>query len=283
MTCQTTIAKTVQYTGVGLHSGQDVSVTFIPAPEDAGIIFSRVDLPGKPRVRATAANVTNTLRATTLEEGQAKVFTVEHLLAAFSARGVDNCLVEITSAEPPVGDGSALPFLDLIEKAGVVRQDKPGRFIEIKQTLAVRQADKFIAVLPYDGFRISFTSVNPHPLLGVQFGDYEITPESFSREIAAARTIGFMHEVAALQAQGLALGGSLDNAVVYDDERALTPLRYADELVRHKILDVVGDLALAGRVRGHVVAVKSGHAMNTALARLILESAPKVTRRTVTC
>ncbi|MDR3592297.1 MAG: UDP-3-O-acyl-N-acetylglucosamine deacetylase [Negativicutes bacterium] len=275
MPLQKTIAKAAKYTGVGLHSGRDVTITLRPAPAGSGITFVRVDLPDSPRVKAMAANVTATMRATTLEDGAAKVFTVEHLLAAFSALGVDNCLVEITSVEPPVADGSALPFAQLILEAGIVEQPTPRIDLTIAEAVTVRMPDKFIAILPYDGLRISFTSVNPHPLIGTQFGDYDISSEIFLREIAPARTIGFMHEVAALQKQGLALGGSLENAVVYDDDKLLTPLRFPDELVRHKILDVIGDLALAGRVRGHVIAVQSGHALNTALARQILASAQK--------
>lgn len=267
---QTTVAATVSYTGIGLHSGLDVTITLNPAPADTGIVFSRIDLPGAPCVTATAANVTNVLRATTLEDGQAKVFTVEHLLAAFSALEIDNCRVDITAVEPPVGDGSSLPFVRLLEQAGRTTHEALRTKVVVNEAIAVRHSDKFITILPYDGLRITFTSVNPHPHLGVQFGDYEITPDSFIREIAPARTIGFMHEVQALQAQGLALGGSLDNAVVYDDEKALTPLRFPDELVRHKILDIIGDLALAGSVRGHIIAVKSSHALNTELAKKIL-------------
>jgi UDP-3-O-[3-hydroxymyristoyl] N-acetylglucosamine deacetylase len=272
---QTTLAKTACYEGVGLHSGQPVSVVLNPTPVDTGIVFARVDLPGIPRVRAAAANVTNAMRATTLENGAAKVFTVEHLLAAFFAMGVDNCLVEINSVEPPVADGSSLPFAQLILEAGIVEQDKPRTFIDISQAMTIRQPDKFITVLPYEGLRISFTSVNPHPLIGIQFGDYEITPDVFIREIAPARTIGFMHEVAALHAQGLGLGGNEENVVVYDEGKVLTPLRFSDELVRHKILDVIGDLALAGRIRGHVIAAKSSHALNTALAKEIVASRQK--------
>lgn len=269
---QTTLAKIACYEGVGLHSGQPVSIALNPAPPETGIVFARVDLPGVPRVRAAAANVTNTMRATTLENGDAKVFTVEHLLSAFSAMGVDNCLVEINSVEPPVADGSALPFAKLILEAGIAAQDRPRAYVDISREITIRQPDKFIAVLPYDGFRISFTSVNPHPLIGIQFGDYEITPELFLREIAPARTIGFMHEVAALHAQGLGLGGNQENVVIYDEGKVLTPLRYPDELVRHKILDVIGDLALAGRIRGHIIAAKSSHALNTALAKQIAAS-----------
>jgi UDP-3-O-[3-hydroxymyristoyl] N-acetylglucosamine deacetylase len=269
---QTTVAATVTYTGIGLHSGQDVTITLKAAPVNTGIVFARVDLPGAPRVAAIASNVTAAMRATTLEAGTAKVFTVEHLLAAFYAMKVDNCLIEITAVEPPVADGSSLPFIRLIEEAGIMEQAAERPRIAVTRAITVRQDDKFITILPYDGFRITFTSINPHPQLGVQFGDYEITPDNFIRELAPARTIGFMHEVEALQAQGLALGGSLDNAVVYDHEKALTPLRFPDELVRHKILDIVGDLALAGRVSGHVIAVKSSHALNTALAKEILAS-----------
>lgn len=270
---QTTVKERVTYTGIGLHSGKDVTIALSPAPAGSGIVFSRTDLEGAPKVAAIAANVTNTMRATTLESGPAKVFTVEHLLAAFYAMQIDNCLVEISSVEPPVADGSSLPFIELIRSAGVTYQSerrKPP--IAIKEAIAVRYPDKFIAILPYEGFRITFTSVNSHPLLGVQFGDYEITPETFVNDIAPARTIGFMHEVEALQAQGLALGGSLENAVVYDNEKCLTPLRFPDELVRHKILDIIGDLALAGRIAGHVIAVKSSHALNTALAKEIVKA-----------
>lgn len=272
---QITVAKIVTYTGVGLHSGQDVTITINPAPPDTGIVFARTDLPGAPEVAAVAGNVTNTMRATTLERGLAKVFTVEHLLAAFYALGIDNCVVKINSVEPPVADGSSLPFVRLIEEAGVEEQSALRKSKCVTEAQTIRVDDKFITILPYDGFRITFTSINPHPMLGVQFGDYEITRDSFIREIAPARTIGFMHEVEALQAQGLALGGSLEkgfeNVVVYDNEKVLTPLRFEDELVRHKILDIIGDLALAGYIKGHVIAVKSGHALNTALAKKIIE------------
>jgi len=270
---QATITSSVTYTGIGLHSGKPVTITLQPAPVHTGIVFARTDLPGAPRVAARACNVTATMRATTLEAGAAKVFTVEHLLAAFSALEIDNCLVEINAVEPPVADGSALPFVHLIQQAGRTEQDAPCTVNAVSQSFAVRETDKFIVVLPYNGLRITFTSINPHPLLGVQFADYEISPSVFAREIAPARTIGFMHEVAALQAQGLALGGSLENVVVYDETQVLTPLRFPDELVRHKILDVIGDLALAGRLKGHVIAVKSGHRLNTELAAKIAAAA----------
>lgn len=273
MALQTTLIRSVEYTGIGLHSGKDVSITLNPAAAGSGIVFIRTDLPGRPSVEAKITRVTDTLRATTLENGEAKVFTVEHLLSALSAMGVDNCLIEMNAAEPPVADGSALPYVRLIEQAGIVELSNTVRQVfTVKEALSIRRSDKFITILPYDGLRITFTSINPHPLLGVQFGDYEIDKDTYLREIAPARTIGFMHEVDALKAQGLALGGSLDNAVVYDQDKVLTPLRFADELVRHKILDIIGDLSLTGWVRGHVIAVKSSHALNTALARKIIES-----------
>lgn len=268
---QTTVGKTVTYIGTGLHSGQDVTITLTPAPVNTGIVFIRTDLEGTPRVAATASNVTNAMRATTLESGKAKVFTVEHLLAAFYALEIDNCLVEINSVEPPVADGSALPFVRLIEEAGIVQQEGVRKFVQVTEAQTIRVDDKFITILPYDGLRITFTSTNSHPMLGVQFGDYEITKDIFIKEIAPARTIGFMHEVEMLHAQGLALGGNLENVVVYDDEKVLTPLRFPDELVRHKILDIIGDLALAGRIKGHIIAVKSSHAINTALAKEIVK------------
>lgn len=272
-TQQQTIQNVVTYTGIGLHSGCNVTITLNPAKTNTGIVFARTDLPGVPKVKAIAANVTATMRATTLEAGEAKVFTVEHLLAAFAALQIDNCLVEINSVEPPVADGSALPFVRLIQQAGICCQDESRSLNAITCAQTIRQEDKFITILPYDGFRITFTSINPHPILGIQFGDYEITPEVFINELAPARTIGFMHEVEGLKARGLALGGSLDNALVYDDTKALNQPRFADELVRHKILDVVGDLALAGCLRGHVIAVKSGHALNTVLAKKIAAQA----------
>ena len=270
MANQTTLAQTVRYKDIGLHSGAPVSLELKPAPANSGIVFYRADLPGKPGVRAHAAQVTSTLRATTLEDGPARVFTVEHLMAALYVMGVDNCAVEISSAEAPVGDGSALPFVRLIEEAGIVELTEPRILIQVSEPIEVAEEGRSIKVLPYDGLKVTFTSSNPHPMLGLQQAEYEITPEVFAREIAPARTIGFMHEVEALQAKGLGLGGSLENTLVYDNETNLNPLRFPDELVRHKVLDVLGDLALLGcPLRGHLVAVQSGHSLNTALAAKI--------------
>lgn len=267
---QQTLATRISYTGIGLHSGQPVTIQLQPAHEDNGIVFCRTDLPAQPCVAAKAEQVTDTMRATTLEDGAAKVFTVEHLLAALRVFGIDNCRIDISSPEPPVADGSALVFWQLLQQAGVAVQSKPRKVRRVKKEYIARSGDSFIAILPHDGLRISFTSVNPRPYLGVQFSDLEITPESFATEIAAARTIGFVQEIEALQAQGLALGGSLDNAIVYDETGPVNEPRFVDELVRHKVLDVIGDLSLVGIVKGHVIAVKSSHALNTALAKQLL-------------
>lgn len=264
---QTTLGQAVRYADIGLHSGKPVSLELKPAPANHGIVFFRTDLAEKPGVKAEANQVTSTMRATTLENGLARVFTVEHLMAALYVLGVDNCAVEMSSAEAPVGDGSALPFVRLIEQAGIVELSEPKVVFVVTEPVQVVDNGRSIKILPYDGLKVSFTSSNDHPKLGVQVAEYEITPATFAREIAPARTIGFMHEVEALKAQGLALGGNLDNTLVYDEMTHLNPLRFADELVRHKILDVLGDMALLGRtLRGHIVAEQSGHALNTALA-----------------
>ena len=273
MSYQTTLAGPVIYTDIGLHSGQPVSLELKPAAADDGIVFCRIDLAEKPTVKAEANNVTSTMRATTLESGQAKVFTVEHLMAALYVLGVDNCIVEMSSAEAPVGDGSALPFVGLIEQVGLVELAKPRAILTVDKVVEVSDNGRSIRIEPYDGLKISFTSCNVHPLLGHQFAEYEVSPDVFVRDIAPARTIGFMHEVNALKAQGLALGGSLANTLVYDETTHLNTPRFSDELVRHKILDVLGDLALLGRpLRGHIVAVQSGHSLNTALAAKLWHS-----------
>lgn len=272
MQYQTTIAKEVTHTGIGLHSGDQVTIKLKPAPVNTGIIFIRTDLEGTPQVAAISDNVTATVRATTIEAGAAKVFTIEHLMSAFHALQVDNCYIEIDAQEPPVTDGSALVFFELIQRAGRIEQAEEKKVIRIDRPYIIRQEDKFAMVVPYDGFRVSFTSVNEHALVGVQYQDYEITEDTYYREIAPARTIAYEQEVEALHKMGLGLGGTLENVIVYNDDCWLTKLRYEDELVRHKILDLIGDLRLAGCIRGHVIAAKSGHAMNTLLAKQITDS-----------
>ena len=269
---QTTLARPVSYSGIGLHAANEVHMVLRPAPADTGIVFVRTDLAGNPSVPAQLAYVTNTMRATTLEQGEAKVFTVEHLLSALQGMAVDNCIVEMDSVEPPVADGSSLTFVRLIEQAGIQKLDMPRRVLTVRRQHLVQEEDKFIAILPYDGFRITFTSINPHPLLGVQFSDTEITKDNYIRDIAFARTIAFTKELAMLKKLGLGKGGTLENAIVYDDTTCLSVLRSDDELVRHKVLDVIGDMALLGRsLKGHIIAVKSSHKLNNMLARQISE------------
>jgi len=267
---QVTLAREISYSGIGLHSGKNVQMRLGPAAENTGIVFQRNDLPGHNRIQALAEQVTSTLRATTISgEGGATVFTVEHLMAALSMLGIDNCLIEMDAPEPPVMDGSAAGFCDLLQQAGFKEQEAERKVFAVPKAFSVYEGDKYVAILPYDGFRVSFTSINKHPLLGTQFYDLNLTRESFLKEIAPARTIGFMNEIAQLQKMGLGLGGSVENVVIYDDTKVLSQLRFENELIRHKILDIVGDLYLLGHLKGHIIAVKSGHALNSKLAKLI--------------
>lgn len=268
---QRTLKTEISYTGIGLHSGREVHATLKPAPEDTGIVFVRTDLPGAPRIHAKAENVTSTLRATTVEEDGHKVFTIEHLMSAFHAHRIDNAYVELDSEEPPVADGASLVFFELMAKAGIAEQAKDRKEIVIDKVYRIddEKTGRFVMVLPYDGFRVSFTSLNPHKLIGVQYEDFHIDEAVYHKEIAPARTIAYEKEIQALREMGLGLGGSLENVIVYNDEGWLNPLHFEDELVRHKILDVIGDLRLAGIIRGHVIAAASGHALNTQLAKEI--------------
>lgn len=269
---QRTISKAIAYAGIGLHSGKAVEIRLLPAAIDYGIKFLRTDIAQAQPISAKVTNVTDTLRATTIANAVGThVFTVEHLLAALAMLNIDNCLVEISSPEPPVSDGSAKVFLDLLEQAGIEEQVASVQEFCLPEVVAVYDADKYICALPYDGFRISFTSINNHPLLGTQHYDLVVSEAACKTEIAPARTIGFMHEVEMLKKMGLGLGGSLENVVVYDEKSVLTPLRFEDELVRHKILDVIGDLSLVGKIKAHIIAVKSSHALNIQLAKKINE------------
>lgn len=273
---QTTLAKEASYTGVGLHSGREVHMVMRPAEADTGLVFVRTDLPEQPEIHAVAENVTSTLRATTVEENGYKVFTIEHLMSALHVAGIDNCRIEMDSEEPPVADGSSLAFFELIQEAGKKELDAPRHEVVVDKVYRIddENNDRFVMVVPYDGFRVSFTSLNPHKLIGVQYEDFKIDEETYRKEIAPARTIAYEKEIEALRKMGLGLGGTIESVIVYNDEGWLNPLHFEDELVRHKILDVIGDLRLAGPVRGHVIAVASGHALNTSLAKL-LAAAPR--------
>lgn len=270
MNKQKTIAREIMYSGIGLHSGEEVKMKLSPAPVDTGIVFIRTDLPNKPRIKAIASNVTSTLRATTIGNGEVKVFTIEHLMSALFASDIDNCYIELDNEEPPVIDGASEVFVKLLSEAGSVEQDKMRQEIVIKKVYRIDDKERFVMVVPYDGFRVSFTSLNPHPLIGTQYYDFTFDIDAYKQEIAPARTIAYEKEVEALHKMGLGLGGNLENVIVYNDEGWMNKLRYADELVRHKILDIIGDLRLAGVLKAHVIAVKSGHELNTKLAKKIL-------------
>lgn len=263
---QHTIGKDVTYKGLGLHSGMPVTMTMHPAAPGTGIIFKRSDLPGGPEVPAQSRYITNTLRATTLKKGEAKVFTVEHVLSALYALQIDNCVIEMDSPEPPVGDGSAKTFCDMVEEAGIETQDEMIPILTLDTSAAVYEDNKFITALPYDGLRITFTSINPHPLLGTQMRDVVIDHDSYMKEIAPARTIGFTWELEAMRKMGLGKGGTLENAVVYSETECLSQLRFPDELVRHKILDILGDISLVGPLHAHIIAVLGSHKLNAELS-----------------
>ena len=266
---QHTIAKEVSYSAMGLHSGKDVLITLKPAAVNTGVTFIRTDIPGKPEIRALAENVSSTVKATTLSENGAEVFTVEHLMAAISMSGVDNIRIEMSSPEPPVADGSAQVFSELLDEAGLVEQEAERKVYAVDKAFAVYDGDRYIAILPYDGYRISFTSINNHPMLGTQYFDVLLDKESFKKEIMSARTVAFTYELEMLRKMGLGLGGSLENVVVFDEEKILSKPRFDNELIRHKILDVIGDLFLLGPIKAHVIAVKTGHAFNSQIAKQI--------------
>ncbi len=278
MSLQQTIAKKVTYSGIGLHSGQPVRLSFVPAPADSGIRFRRTDISENDTVAAQIRYVTNTMRATTLENGAVMVTTVEHVLSAIRALEIDNIIVELDSVEPPVGDGSAAVFVGLLDEAGIMTQDAERRYLPVTKSVGVYDTpnDRFIVALPYDGFRVTFLAEKEdHPLLRLQAMDIEITTENYRNSIMRARTIGFTEELEQLRKMGLGRGGTLENAVVYSPTEVLSELRYPDEVVRHKILDVIGDLALAGPLKAHIIARKSGHQLNTELARRLVESVAK--------
>ena len=269
---QHTVGKTAGFSGTSLHTGEKVSIKLHPAPVDHGIKFKRKDLQDEPTIDARIDNLKTVERATTIGEGSVRVHTVEHVLAALSAMDVDNAIVEMDANEPPIGDGSAQPYVDVIKRTGVATQDAPRSFFDVRDTMHVEsKTGALLVLLPDETFRISCTQAGPNNRF-TQFLSMEITPAIFEREIAPARTFVFYEDVQPLMEKNLIKGGSLENAIVVRGEAVLSkePLRFADEFVRHKILDIIGDLALVGRpIRGHVVAVKPGHAANAELARAL--------------
>jgi UDP-3-O-[3-hydroxymyristoyl] N-acetylglucosamine deacetylase/3-hydroxyacyl-[acyl-carrier-protein] dehydratase len=269
---QHTVGKSAGFSGTALHTGEKVTLRLHPAPVDHGIKFRRKDLQDEPTIDAKIENLKMVERATTIGEGSIRVHTVEHVLAALWAMGVDNAVVEMDANEPPIGDGSAQAYVDLIKKAGVTGQEEPRKFFDVRDTMHVEsKTGALLVLLPDDKFRISCTQAGPNNQFS-QFFSMEVTPAVFEREIAPARTFVYYEDVKPLMDKNLIKGGSLENAIVVRGEAVLSkePLRFSDEFVRHKILDVIGDLALVGRrIRGHVVAVKPGHATNAELARAI--------------
>src|SRR5947199_2964175 len=269
---QHTVGKTASLSGTALHTGEKVSLKLHPAPVGYGIKFKRKDLQDEPTIDARIDNLKTVERATTIGEGHCLVHTVEHVLAARSAMGVDNAIVEMDANEPPIGDGSAQPYVDLIRKAGVTAQEEPRKFFDVRDTMHVEsKTGALLVLLPDEKFRISCTQAGPNNRF-TQFLSMEVTPTAFEREIAPARTFVYYEDVQPLMEKNLIKGGSLENAIVVRGEAVLSkePLRFADEFVRHKILDMIGDLALVGRrIRGHVVAIKPGHAANADLARAV--------------
>ncbi|WP_199103721.1 UDP-3-O-acyl-N-acetylglucosamine deacetylase [Aquitalea sp.] len=275
---QRTLKQAISATGVGLHSGERVKLTLLPAAPDTGIVFRRTDLPEPVDVKVEPALVNDTrLSSTLVTDTGVRVGTIEHLMSAFAGFGIDNLVVEVTAAEIPIMDGSAAPFIYLLQSAGVVEQSVPKRFIRVKQPVEIVEGDKWVRLDPMDGFKITLSIEFNHPAfnLAPQKVEIDFASSSYLDEISRARTFGFMHEVEYMRQHGLGLGGSLDNAIVIDDEYVLNPegLRFPDEFVRHKILDAIGDLYIVGHpliaaFSGH----KSGHAMNNKLLRKLLET-----------
>jgi UDP-3-O-[3-hydroxymyristoyl] N-acetylglucosamine deacetylase len=262
---QRTLKDEVNCTGIGLHSGQPVSLVIRPSPPDTGIQFVRKDILGHPAIKAQCQNVVDTNLSTTLGLNGYRVSTVEHLMASFFGLGIDNARVEVDGPEVPIMDGSAAPFVFLIKSAGIKEQKSPKRFIVIKKSLEIREGGRFVSIFPSKELMITYSIGFDHPLIRTQKYELHFSGKDFVEEISRARTFGFLRDIQTLRENGLAMGGSLDNAVVIDDFRVLNEdgLRYKDEFVRHKILDFIGDLAVLGcPVIGHFVIQKSGHLLN---------------------
>ncbi len=272
---QRTLKNAIRATGVGLHTGEKIYLTLLPAPVDSGIVFRRVDLDPVVEIEAKAENVGDTTLSTTLVKGDVRVSTVEHLLSAIAGMGIDNAIVEVSAAEVPIMDGSAGPFVFLIQSAGIEEQSAAKKFIRIKRPVVVEDGDKVASFLPFDGFKVSFSIDFDHPVFKDRTLDAEVdfSSTSFVKEVSRARTFGFMHEIEYLRSKGLAKGGSVDNAIVVDEYRILNEdgLRYEDEFVKHKILDAIGDLYLLGNsLIGEFKAHKSGHALNNKSLRELI-------------
>ena len=268
---QQTLNRPTAFAGIGLHSGNRVNMTFLPAPPGSGLRFRRVDLDGKPEIEARVEHVTETNRSTSLGKGSVRVHTVEHVLATFAGYGVDNAVIELDANEPPIADGSAREYCKLIQEAGLLPQGEAREFYAVTAPIEFQMGETQMMAFPHDGLKITCTSADKQGRF-TQFYSVEVTPKTWETELAHARTFCFFEEIEFLIRNGLIKGGSLENAVVIRDDAVLTtePLRYAEEFVRHKILDILGDLTLLGRpVRAHIIAVKPSHSANCELARRI--------------
>lgn len=273
---QRTLRNSIRATGVGLHTGKKVYLTLRPAPVDTGIVFRRVDLDPVVEVHATAENVGETTLSTTLVVGDVKVSTVEHLLSAMAGLGIDNAVIDISAPEVPIMDGSAAPFVFLIQSAGIEEQNAYKKFIRVKREITVTDGDKRATFIPFNGFKVHFEINFDHPVFRGRdaIAELDFSSTSFVKEVSRARTFGFMHEIEYLRSRGLARGGSVDNAIVVDEYRILNEdgLRYDDEFVKHKVLDAIGDLYLLGNsLIGEFRAYKSGHALNNQLLRSLIK------------
>jgi UDP-3-O-[3-hydroxymyristoyl] N-acetylglucosamine deacetylase len=272
---QRTLRNPIKATGVGLHTGEKVFLTLSPAPVDNGIVFRRTDLSPVAEIPARAENVGDTTLSTSLGLGDIRVSTVEHLLSAMAGLGIDNAFVDVTAAEVPIMDGSAGPFVFLLQSAGIEEQAAAKKFIRIKRPVTVKDGDKEASLLPFDGFKVSFSIDFDHPVFHdrAAYAEVDFSTTSFVKEVSRARTFGFMHEIEYLRSKGLARGGSVDNAIVVDEFRILNQdgLRYEDEFVKHKVLDAIGDLYLLGHsLIGEFKAHKSGHALNNQVLRALI-------------
>ena len=269
---QQTLARASSLNGVSLHTGENVTLTLRPAAAGTGLKFKRIDLPDHPTIDARIDNVKTVERATTIAEGNIKVHTVEHVLSALTGLGVDNAVIEMDANEPPIGDGSARPYVELIKNCGLSVQDTPRNVFEVRETLHIEtKTGSILTLVPDPGFRVSCTQVGPGGRF-TQYHSLEITPESYEKEIAPARTFTYYEDIQPLMDKGLIKGGTLENAVVIQGDKVLSrdPMRFTDEFARHKILDIVGDLSLFGRrIKGHVIAVKPGHGANAELTRAL--------------
>jgi UDP-3-O-[3-hydroxymyristoyl] N-acetylglucosamine deacetylase len=275
MLLQRTLKNPIRASGVGLHSGKKVLMILKPAPADTGVVFRRIDLDQPVEVPATAENVGETMLGTTLVKDGVRVATVEHLLSAFAGLGIDNAYVELTAEEVPIMDGSAGPFVFLLQSAGIAEQPAPKRFVRVLKPIRVEDGEKWAQFEPYDGYKLNFEIEFNHPIFRKRnnIASMEFSTTTFLKEISRARTFGFMRDLESLRARNLALGGNLDNAIVLDDHRVLNEdgLRYEDEFVKHKILDAIGDLYLLGRsLIAEFSGYKSGHALNNRLLRTLL-------------